>query len=192
MESERLKEYVELKAEIARKGMAGILGLYRTYRSNYLSFSKQYASNKDIRVQSYNDAIIKLYNAIVQNKFDPDKASLKTFLFNIGKNNLINKLNKEHTYNKFFKEEQTIERFSEAMREFDTNKYSSEAWSQKLEEAYKQLGSKCKEIILYFYYDALDSEEIMKIMSYDSIQVVYSAKSRCLKSLRKLISETNG
>lgn len=180
-------EYHDLLKQIKKDGMSAMLPMYRLHREKYLSFTSQYTTDRDLRLQSYNDAIVNAYRAIVKSSYDPKKSKLKTFIFNIGKNNLINRLEKENTYTKHISFENTDKEADVEVPFSDSSPKQNEKWNKDLSLGFDQLGEKCRELILYFYYDRLDTEEIMKLMNYDSSGVVYSAKSRCLKRLRELI-----
>lgn len=179
--------YEDVLNLIKKEGMSGMLPVYRLYRDQYLSFASKYSTDRDVRIQSYHDAIVQTYQMIVRNKFDPKQSALKTFIFHVGKNKLINKLDKEHNRQKRMvsNDEQRSEPKHIASIQHDQT--SSAKWKDELDAVFDSLGEKCQNLIVYFYYDALDSEEIMKLMGYDSVNVVYSAKSRCLKKLRELI-----
>ena len=180
-------EYTDLLKGLKRLGMSGMLPLYRQHRDAYLSFASHYTTDRDLRLQSFNDAIVQLYKAIVHNKYDAKKSHLKTYLYNLGKNNLINKLEKENTYNKHILLDHEVVDVEHDIPVYDTGRSNHMKWKTELNNVIDDLGDKCQQMILYFYYDALDAEEIMKLMKYDSVKVVYSTKSRCLKKLRELI-----
>ena len=179
----------ELLVSLRKEGSSAMLPVYRRYRENYLAFTSHYTNDRDLRLQSYHDAIIQLNRVLVRNKFDSEKSKLKTFLFNIGKNKLINLLEKENTYNKHILTPDQIDKDKEIPEEYIEDSRIKLKWKDELRSVFDSLGIKCQELIQYFYYDALDTSEIMKIMNYDSQNVVYSAKSRCLKKLKQLINK---
>lgn len=181
--------FVELKKNISKQGMSAMLEIFRSNRDAYLAFTKRYTNDRDLRMQSFNDAIILLYRTIVKGKFDPNKSQLKTYLFTIGKNNLINKLEKEIAHKKIMQAKEN--NFENINYEPEKEDLKNNALKKSIDEVFGSLGEKCQSLILYFYYDALDSEEIMKLMNYDSVNVVYSAKSRCLKKLKDLIKKNS-
>lgn len=186
------RDQEKLLNQIKSEGMSAMLTIYRLHRDKYLSFTKQYTADRDLRLQSYNDAIVQSYNAITNNRFDPLKSSLKTYIFTLGKNKLINRLNKENTYSKHISHEELKDSAYDTNSDQGPPEAINEKLNTELSKGFDQLGEKCRNLILYFYYDKLDSEEIMKLMNYDSTNVVYSAKSRCLKKLREIIIKSRG
>ncbi len=189
MNSEEEITLEEVQQAVAQKGMAGIIPLYRVHRGSFLSFVRRYSKDRDLCLQSYHDAVIELYRAIVTKTYDPKQSKLKTYLFNLGKNKLINRLNKERIYNNRVSSNDIspLSRPYENEEQQLTENKNQGSMITEINREFDRLGDKCKKLILYFYYDALDADEIAKIMGYDNVQVVYSSKSRCLKQLKKLV-----
>ena len=61
---------------------------------------------------------------------------------------------------------------------------------RQLQNAFKTLGQKCKDVLTLFYYRGFDLEDIMNELNYTNKDVVKSQKSRCIKSLKSLIFNT--
>ena len=183
--------YDELLLAIKKDGMSAMLPLYSLHREKYLSFTSRYTKDRDLRLHSFHDAVVQTYRAVISNAYDASKSNLKTYLFNVGKNKLINGLEKENTRLKYRDSNEFIHT---QVKSDDVGVGNAEHANPRIEQlstSFDLLGEKCKELILYFYYDQLDIEEIMVLMKYNSVSVVYSAKSRCLKKLREYISTSS-
>lgn len=166
------------------EGMSAMRPLYMQYRDEYLAFSMRYSKNRDIRLQSFHDAIIQFYEALLSGSYDSKKSSMKTFLFNLGKYRLINRLKKE----------QTVSRHIILDNAQDAGFLTEEAeWenpkTDELKLALANLGERCKTLLVHIYYESLPTNTVMQLMGYDSENVLYSSKSRCLKKLKELIQE---
>ena len=59
---------------------------------------------------------------------------------------------------------------------------------QLIKEALKELGGACKDILHYFYYQKYSIESIRMAMGYKDDNVVKANKSRCMKSLRTILT----
>ena len=59
---------------------------------------------------------------------------------------------------------------------------------KKIRYAINKLGGKCKELILLFYYKRYSIEAIMHQMGYKNENTVKAHKSRCMKSLEKIVN----
>ena len=173
----------ELMANIHSNGMLAIKPVYIKYRDDYLAFSSRYTQDHDLRLQSLHDGIIQLYEALMAKKYDESKSSLKTYLFNLAKYRLLNRLRKESNISRPFDSERNGRDNGEEMQPFQE---ISEA-SEEMKRAFDTLGGKCKDLLIHFFYESLDTKEVMRIMGYDSENVVYAAKSRCLKKLKELV-----
>jgi len=56
-----------------------------------------------------------------------------------------------------------------------------------LKKHFKTLGRQCQELLTLFYYRGFTIKEILNHGSYNSENVVKSAKSRCMKTLKERI-----
>ena len=65
-------------------------------------------------------------------------------------------------------------------------------YQTKLVANFKKLGEKCREILELFYLQGMKLYEITEVQGYESKDVTKSQKSRCLKSLKQLISKNDG
>jgi DNA-directed RNA polymerase specialized sigma24 family protein len=74
-------------------GMEAIAEVYKLYRNEFLGFCQKYFPHvpRDIILQAWHDTMVAFYEICLANKYDPGRSSLKTFLFSIGKNQLIKK-----------------------------------------------------------------------------------------------------
>ena len=189
MESASEIEYEDVLKEVRGQGMSGMLPLYRAHRDSYLAFTRKYTSDRDVRLQSYNDAIIKLYKVIIRNKFNSEESQIKTYLFNLGKNNLINKIDKQKSYTKRFSTDTYLASYGDEEIISNDDSTNHLYWKSKIDQVFHLLGEKCQQILIHFYHEGLDADEIKAYMEYDSVNVVYSAKSRCVNKLRQLITD---
>ena len=72
----------------------------------------------------------------------------------------------------------------------DTIEIETEALTSQqrlLEKHFKTLGKQCKELLTLFYYRGFTIKEILNKGDYNNENVVKSAKSRCMKTLKERI-----
>ena len=169
---------------IKSQGMMAMQDIYVSHREEYLAFTSRYTPDKDLRVQSLHDAIVQLYEAITSGTYDSSKSSLKTYLFNLGKYRLINRLKKEQVVSKYIVLEEKEQIEDSQPDEFHDNNH------QELKQAFKMLGDRCRTLLLHVYYESLPTSEILERMKYESENVLYASKSRCLKKLKQLIQQS--
>lgn len=160
--------------------------IYINNKSAFIGFAKKYPLDEEIITDIYQDAIIALRENAINGKLDDLKSELKTYLFSIGKYMIYKALKQQK---KLYSINENIELdhlknetdFSIDLVENLTNE------QQRLQNAFKTLGQKCKDVLTLFYYRGFDLEDIMNELNYTNKDVVKSQKSRCLKSLKSLI-----
>ena len=69
--------------------------------------------------------------------------------------------------------------------EIETETLSRE--QQLLQKHFNTLGAKCKELLELFYYRGFTIKDILEHTEYGSENVIKSAKSRCMKTLKERI-----
>ena len=160
--------------------------VYQDNRQLFLNFAKKYRLVEDDVLDIYQDAYIALYENIRNKKLIALKSSLSTYLISVGKYMIMNKLrkNKQQTDNESIltmvhEVDSAVETFDLVMDELSPNQ-------RIMQKYFDQLGEKCKAILTLFYYQKHSIAQIMKKGNYNSLNVVKSQKSRCLKTLREL------
>ncbi|TDO02784.1 RNA polymerase sigma factor [Sunxiuqinia elliptica] len=165
-----------------QNGHQEILGeIYLRYKRAFLDFAKRYPIETDEVLDIYQDSIIILYENIKQGKLNRLKSSIKTYLYAIGKYKIFAYLKAKPKDSEHL---QTIEAVEE-MTIFEIN--TAEEQLKRLQQAYRQLGPKCQEVLRLFYYQGKTIEDIKNTLSYESKDTVKSQKSRCLKQLKEIV-----
>ncbi len=155
--------------------------IYTEYKTEFLAYALRFSVNEEDAVDIYQDSIVVLYENISSGKLTSLTSSLKTYLFAIGKYKIYNCLKvkpitEELTDCEFLLKDEGNEEF--LLREENI---------EKVQNAYKQLGDKCREILKLFYYENRTIEEIKHCLGYRSKDVVKSQKSRCIKQIKEIL-----
>jgi len=160
--------------------------VYTNNRSAFIGFAKKYRLDETTVTDIYQDAIIALRENAINGKLDNLKSEVKTYLFSIGKYMIYKALKQK---NKLYSIDENIKLDNlENEVDFTIDLVEDLTTEQHLlQNAFKTLGQKCKEVLTLFYYRGFDLEDIMNELNYTSKDVVKSQKSRCLKSLKSLI-----
>lgn len=154
--------------------------IYTSYRNGFLMFASKYNLPEEDILDIYQDAIVALIENAEKGKLDGLSAELKTYLFSIGKYMIFAKIRKRKSD---FTE---IEILPEAI-EWPEIEEKNDQISQ-LESSLKKLGEQCYMILKLFYYEEKKLDEIMKVLPYQSKDVLKSQKARCLKQLKEMLS----
>ena len=175
------KALEQLRKELIAGDMTTYREHYESYREAYVSFAKRYTDDLDLIHDSYQDAFIALYENVVQEKVLELKSSLRTYVFSIGKYTLFAKLKKKGK-----------DVSMEDLGDIPTFPITPENDSDQVHEVRKalgELGNKCREILILFYYKRYTIDAIVQAMEYKNDNTAKAHKSRCLKKLKELVHQ---
>lgn len=172
--------------EKIKSGDAHVLeDIYSRYRSDFLAFAANFSIGAEDAQDIYQDAVIVLYENIVSGRLKQMSSTLKTYLFAIGKYKIFNMKKGVLASTDIGHLENMV----------DENQFDGlmlrETQIKKMEEAYQNLGSKCREILRLFYYESLSIDEIRTRLGYQSKDVVKSQKSRCIRQIKDTLLGSN-
>ena len=152
--------------------------IYVTNKQAFFLFAARYKLAHDDVLDTYQDAIIALYENAKKGKIDDLKSSLQTYLFAIGKFMIFKKLKNQKEYVGI------DENFND---NFEWVEVEENDQVNLLNIAIKKLGEQCQNVLRLFYYEEKKLDEIQFILNYSSKDVLKAQKSRCLKQLKDLI-----
>ncbi len=174
--------------EDLKKGSDSLYKLiYDNNRDKFINFARRYNLKDDDIIDAYQDAYIVFYNNVVDGKLTTLTSSISTYIIGIGKYLIFDKMKKNNkTINPDFdlsvirNEDAVISTF-----EIETEDLTTE--QELLKQHFKDLGEKCKNLLTLFYYRGYTIKDILELGDYNNENVVKSAKSRCLKTLKERI-----
>ncbi|ARN76790.1 hypothetical protein BST97_01550 [Nonlabens spongiae] len=169
----------ELKRRFQENDPEALRDVYVAYKDELLNWLIRYNLNMEDRLDIYQDAIIELQHKLVTQKVTLEKASIKTYLFGICKFLAI----RHHKARKMEQVSDSEEQVAEIKVEEDLSENS-----KLLALSFKKLGAACQELISMFYYRGLTIKEMVELSNYKDENTVKSAKSRCMKKLKELVS----
>jgi len=159
--------------------------VYYKHRDVFFGFGKKYRLTDAELADIYQDAFLALRKQALSGKLYDVKSSMKTYLFGIGKHLIFNELKRQKNFIRV-----RVNNNNEVAKshEIVLNRTLELTLEQKLlQENFKKLGKKCKNVLTLFYYRGLTNEEIAQQENYENEAVVRSQKSRCLKTLKEYI-----
>jgi RNA polymerase sigma factor (sigma-70 family) len=174
-------------ALIRQRDVTVLATIYRENRAAFLNFARKYNLPERDNLDIYQDAIIAFYENVVSGKVQNLESSIKTYLFSIGKYMIYKKIN-DYKYNKPVDQEDS----DTLQMRVDYHEYYEESegdYQRLILKCFDRLGKKCQEVLKLFYYERLTLEEIKTYLNYESYNVVKSQKSRCLRTLKELITK---
>ena len=134
----------------------------------------------------YSDTIISVINNIVTHKFE-GRSSLKSYVYKIYMNNCISLIRKETTNKNSVHHtrpyEDLIVELPDNARSIIQQIIDNKDKASLLQKL-KEIGEKCKQILLLFE-DGYSDKEIATEMQYNSADVAKTSRLRCLEKLKE-------
>ncbi len=158
---------------------------YLFYRETLVQWlQSKYNATEEEALDVYQDTMLVFYQKVLLGKLPNLQSSLKTYLYAIGRNILLEKRRK----NKLETGELTDIHLNlqEDNGQLINNQIEQTEQKQMLMQVVGQLGEPCYTITTMFYVFDKPLKEIAQQLAYNNINVVYTQKNRCLKQLRTL------
>jgi RNA polymerase sigma factor (sigma-70 family) len=153
--------------------------LYRQYWPMIAHFVWLNQGREEEAKDLFQDGIIILYEKL-QNKGFLLQCSLKTYLYGICRNQWLKKLRNK----KIFMIKDAAE-FLENIPEITEEENADLPDDENLYQMIRQLKEPCYTLIIGFYYERMNLEELAKALHYATANVAKQVKFRCLERLRK-------
>lgn len=169
---------------LSSEGEDGLIRIYDNYRSEFINWCiKSFSTNEDDAADIFQDSVIALYHNIRSGKLTELTSSLKSYLFAIGKNIALKKINKQAK----ILINNDIVRLSEQFEQLDY--FEDDDRKRVVASLLNKLGEPCKSILTLFYFDKFSMDAIANRLGYKNEHVVKAQKLRCFNSLKKLTLE---
>lgn len=128
-------------------------------------------------------SIVILYDNVITGKLTNLDSSLKTYLFAIIRNKVIQ-------FNRAKNKSQELNSF-DLIDDFIDEEYEDieREKLKKAEKAMIEIGDPCKSLLELFYYKQKKIEELTLIFGYKNNETTKNLKYKCLKRLQKIIFE---
>ena len=161
----------------------GIVHLYSACRQEFYQWASiRYHSDRDMVRDAFHDAILALRFNIVHGRFTESKSTLKTYLFAIGKNQLINRLKKTRY-------ELSSDDLSTLQHQYviagETGELNDR--QEMIRKMIRKMEEPCYSILQMFYYLGFSMDVIAHRLNYKSEDVAKSQKARCMKKIRGML-----
>ncbi len=158
----------------------GLIQIYKEYRSEFVQWvTKKYGIDPSLADDGFQEAILALRFNIIHGRLQQLSSTLKTYLFSIGKNQVLGRLKKS-------KYELSSDNPGLLASEVWTSSRRGELSDRqrKVRDSILKMEEPCKTILRMFYYLGYSMDVIAARMEYKSKDVAKTQKSRCLKKLK--------
>ncbi len=187
------EKQIQITLEELKKGSDTILRkVYEDNRDKFLNFARRYNLSDEDNIDVYQDAYVIFYNNIMNGKIESFTSTVSTYLFSIGKYLIFDRMkkNKRKISGEF--NLALVGKEDEITAGIELNEPEMTHEQKLLQKYFGTLGKQCQELLTLFYYRGFTIQEIMDVENYNSENVVKSAKSRCMKTLKERINTNRG
>jgi RNA polymerase sigma-70 factor (ECF subfamily) len=173
----------------SRDSDEGLREIYTSYRNEFLLWAvRHHKCTMDEAKDVFQQSVIIFYENIVNGKLTEITTQVKTYIFSIGKNKILELLR--------LKKKQMPE-FNDQIYKYDSQVDGEvdEDYEEKLkyvEAGLGKLGDPCKSILKHYYYQKKSMVEISEILKYKNSDTVKNLKYKCLQRLRRIIKSDFG
>ncbi len=164
--------------------------IYNEYRNEFIGWGvENHSISEQDALDHYQDTITIFFEKVMNGTLQEIESSVKTYLFGIGKNRILQQFQKENTR---LRHEEGVHEHYRFLAEKELNDIYTSA-IEKTAGMFSLLGEKCKEILKLFYFDKKSMTEIASVMNFKSEGVARTSKKRCLEKIREeMTKERNG
>jgi len=170
--------------EIKNGNKKELADIYKAHRSEFVSWAtRNYQCTTEEARDIYQASIIVFYDNIVKEKLQHLNGSVKTYLFAIGKNKIL----ELRRADKKFASEMTTDEFDvEDVKDVESEQ--KELHLQIIQRCLEKLGDPCKTMLELYYFHNTGLEELAEKLHYKNGDTAKNLKSRCLLRLRELVT----
>lgn len=165
----------------------GIAEIYKVYRNEFIAFAnKKYSIGFEESKETYQQAFLILINNVKNGRLTELTSSLKTYLFQIGRNQINNEL-KRNARQTGIESQSGIQ--DSSLHDFDFDSFDEKEYKIKkvIKESFQKLSDTCRRLLSLFYFEKKRHEEIMTLMNYANIDSVKTQKYKCFKKLEMVV-----
>lgn len=161
--------------------------IYENHREEFIGWLlKQYAVTFEEARDIYQYAILIFYTNAIRGKLDIMSSSIKTYLFAIGKNQV---LKRDREFQRFTNV--LIDNIVDEGEFFRNEKHITEEQLLQVSEALNELGDPCKKLLEYAYFRKMNMEEITVALGYKNAATTKNLKYKCIQRLKKIIFQNS-
>ena len=163
--------------------------LYRHYSEpfrNWIARIFPNCRNEDI-IDAFQEAVTTLYFNIMEGIISELTSSIKTYLFAIGKNKILDKMKKKDYHHLRLTHSSNDESLQIPKFEHDIEKrYRKEHQKKVVQKLLDRIGVPCSKVLEFAFFKNYDPESIARAMGYKGEAIARVRKSSCLKQLGEL------
>lgn len=163
-----------------------IATFYDRYKKDFVRWAiRKFPVTKDDALDIFQDTMIALLKNIKQGKIEKFDYSVKSYLYAIGRNLLLNKVKFEKRFDNEI-DESTAGKIAHQVVFFSDN---ADHNTRVVDQLLHKLGEPCYTILKLFYYHNYSLESVAREIGSKTANVARAQKARCIKSLKEMFLE---
>jgi RNA polymerase sigma-70 factor (ECF subfamily) len=163
-----------------------VVTFYDRYKKDFVRWAiRKFPVTKDDALDIFQDTMIALLKNIRKGKIEKFDYSVKSYLFAIGRNLLLNKVKFEKRFDNEI-DETTVEKIAQQLVVFPDN---AEHYTHLIDQLMHKLGEPCYTILKLFYYHNYSLESVAREIGSKRANVARAQKARCIKNLKDMFLE---
>ncbi|WP_397363546.1 RNA polymerase sigma factor [Olleya sp. R77988] len=179
----------EISLQSLKQGSDKVLQkVYEDNREKFLNFAKRYNLDQEDVIDIYQDAYIVFYNNVMSGKIKEFTSSVSTYLFSIGKYLIFDKMKKNNKKVSANFDLSLVKDNDNLIENLEVEAPGLTHEQKLLRQHFSGLGKQCQELLTLFYYRGFTIKDILEHGHYNNENVIKSAKSRCMKTLKERIN----
>lgn len=177
----------EIMSEIVAGNSDAFAEVYNRYIGEFVGFVRKHFRGSDDDIYDiYHDSCMALYSNILSRRLTAEalgEVSLKTYLFRIGHNKMVDVFRRANTAQR----RSFIENFDYSEWDDECEEVLSER-EQKIREVVSQMGEPCATILAMYYWQDKSMREIASEAGYSNADTAKSLKSRCMAKVKAYVA----
>ncbi len=172
---------------LLRESSSNLDVLYKRHLNYCMSFMKGIQHNEELNKDVYHDALLVLYEKLVNNTEFTLTCSIQTYLNSICRNYILVRFKKSEKRADYSEEyDSRIDDWYDVDENENTERTQAVVLAlNKL----KDFGGKCYEILRRYFYENSSMEKIAFELEYTNADNVKNQKARCQKKLKEFVFE---
>jgi RNA polymerase sigma-70 factor (ECF subfamily) len=160
--------------------------LYEKYQYFITKGTREHRLTEDECASAYSDAMLTVFDNIINGRFE-GRSELKTYLYQIFTNKCVDAIRKNTTNRSSVNNgpslDDSLMQLPDEARSI-VQKLMAESDVEKLHQHLRELGEKCRAMVLA-WGEGYSDDEIAQTMNYNSAAVAKTSRLRCIEKLRE-------
>ena len=173
----------------SRDSEKGLKEIYTNYRNEFLLWAvRHHKCTMDEAKDVFQQSVIIFYENIRSGKLTEITTQVKTYIFSIGKNKILELVRAKKKQLPEFNDRI----YGDSSYLYDEVDDEYEEKLRNIETSLIKLGDPCKSILMQYYYHKKSMLEISDKLNYKNSETVKNLKYKCLQRLKRIVSTDFG